>query len=142
MTKLKPYGPRGVIMLALSIVAFGRGIAYLIPGSPTFTPQILTDMAPVFPLYIWGALWIITGLALVAYAWQRNQAVGLLAMIPMSTLWALVYLYAAIMRAAEDGLVHAIGSFITASVYIALAVIVVSLTRLINLPRAEVTAHE
>lgn len=117
-------------MIALAIVALGRAVAYLPSSQPTFTPALLQEW-PV-PIPAWGALWGVVGILLLAQAWRREQALALAVMASMSTLWAGVYVWAASTRTFVDGFDTARGSWITAATYIATAVIVVCISRMIN----------
>ncbi|OUM44147.1 hypothetical protein CI784_06840 [Arthrobacter agilis] len=130
LRRAKPYGPRGVIMLALSIVALGRAVAYLPSEHPTFTPALLQEW-PI-PIPVWGALWGAVGILLLVQAFRRDHALALAVMASMATLWAGVYVWAASTRTYVDGLDAARGSWITAATYIATAVIVVCISRMIN----------
>jgi peptidoglycan/LPS O-acetylase OafA/YrhL len=130
MDRFKPYGPRGVIMLCLAVVSLGRAIAYLPSAHPTFTPALLQEW-PV-PIPLWGLAWGMVGALLAFQAWRRDQALALAVMASMSTLWAGIYIWAAGTRAFEQGFDASRGAWITAATYLATAVTVICVSRMIN----------
>jgi uncharacterized membrane protein YozB (DUF420 family) len=130
MHRIRPYGPRGVIMLALAVVCLGRAAAYLPSSHPTFTPALLQEW-PI-PIPVWGAVWAIVGVLLIKQAFRRSHALALAVLASMATLWAGVYIWAAVTRTFTEGLDPARGSWITAATYLATAVTVVCISRMIN----------
>lgn len=133
MRRLKPYGPRGVAMLFLAGLAYGRSVVYLQPSSPYFTPAILLEW-PV-PIWVWGLLWLAVGVHLSVAAFRRNHALALASIQALSVLWACVYVIAAWNRVIVDGLQAGSGAIITATVYVSLAGIIYCLSRMVNLSR-------
>jgi hypothetical protein len=129
---MKPYGPRGVAMLALAVLAAGRSIAYVQPTSPPFTPDILIELDHIIPTIAYGILWALTAVVVTVGAFQRKQVPALAVIAGMSILWALVYSYAAATRTVDAGIQASIGAWITATVYLALAVIIGALAAMIN----------
>lgn len=129
----KPYGPRGVAMLFLAGLAYGRAIVYLQPSTPYFTPAILLEW-PV-PTWVWGALWFGAAVHLTIAAFRRNHALALAAIQSMSVLWACVYIIAAWNRVIVAGFEAGAGAIITASVYVCLAGLIYCLSRMVNLSR-------
>jgi hypothetical protein len=130
MHRFKPYGPRGVIMLALAVVALGRALAYLPSDHPTFTPALLQDW-PI-PISLWGLTWGVVGVLLVVQAFRRDHALALAVMASMSTLWTGIYIWVAATRIHEQGWDAGRGPGITAATYMATAVTVVCISRMIN----------
>ncbi|WDF34537.1 hypothetical protein PTW37_06465 [Arthrobacter agilis] len=128
----KPYGPRGIAMLALAVLAFGRAVAYTQPASPTFTPAILLELQHIIPTITYGVLWFATGIIVTVGAYRKQQIPALSAMAGMSTLWAIVYVWAAVTRTIDAGAVASIGSWITATVYAAVVIIIGAMAAMIN----------
>lgn len=133
MRRLKPYGPRGVAMLFLAGLAYGRAVVYLQPSSPYFTPAILLEW-PV-PVWVWGLLWLAAAIHLTVAAFRTKHAAALAAIQSMSLLWAIVYIIAAWNRVVVDGLQAGAGAIITASVYVCLTGLIYCLSRMVNLTR-------
>ncbi|WP_104164657.1 hypothetical protein [Arthrobacter sp. SX1312] len=130
MPRLKPYGPRGVIMLCLAVVSLGRAMAYLPSEHPTFTPVVLLQW-PI-PIPFWGAVWAVVCVLLLVQAFRRDHALALAVMAAMSTLWAGIYIWVAATKAFEQGWDASRASWITAATYLATAVTVVCVSRMIN----------
>lgn len=129
----KPYGPRGVAMLFLAGLAYGRALVYLQPASPYFTPAILMEW-PI-PTWVWGLLWLGAAVHLSVAAFRRKHAAALAAIQSMSLLWAIVYIIAAWNRVIVDGLAAGSGAIITATVYVCFAGLIYCLSRMVNLSR-------
>ncbi|WDF32258.1 hypothetical protein PTW37_10265 [Arthrobacter agilis] len=132
MHRLKPYGPRGVAMLALAVLAFGRAVAYTQPASPTFTPAILLELQHIIPTITYGVLWFGTGVIVTIGAYRKQQIPALAVMAGMSTLWAIVYVWAAVTRTIDAGAQASVGSWITATVYMAIVIVIGALAAMIN----------
>lgn len=132
MRKLKPYGPRGVAMLALAVLAFGRAVAYAQPSSPAFTPAVLLEIQHIIPTVTYGVLWFGTGVIVTVGAYRKQQIPALAVMAGMSTLWAIVYVWAAVTRTIDAGAIASIGSWITATVYAAIVIIIGAMAAMIN----------
>lgn len=130
MTKLKPYGPRGVIMLALAVVAFGRALAYMPSEHPASTAAILHEW-PI-PIPLWGAVWGLVGAFVLIKAFTRDHALALAILAVFSSLWAGIYIWVSSTRVFEEGWDASRSSWITAATYVATAVTVFCISRMIN----------
>ena len=125
----RPYGPRGYAMLSLSLVAIFRAIDYLKPAQPGYTPSALRELAAIIPTPVWCVLWGITGVWVLVAAFRERQAIALALLAGMSFLWALIYVVTACFRGAAP---DATTAWLSALGFVAFAVIVVALARMIN----------
>ena len=131
---LRPYGPRGYAMLSLSLVAIFRAIDYLKPAQPGYTPSALRELAAIIPTPVWGILWAITGAWVLFAAFRRRQAMALAILSGMSFLWATIYVATAVFRGTTP---EATTAWLSALGFVAFAVIVVALAKMINPARIE-----
>lgn len=125
----RPYGPRGYAMLSLSLVAIFRAVDYLKYAQPGYTPSALRELATIVPTWVWGILWGITGLMVLFSAFRERQALALALLAGMSFLWAVIYIVTAAFR---GGAPEATAAWLSALGFVAFAVIVVALARMIN----------
>lgn len=88
-----------------------------------FPPRGLADqpsfkfLASVMPLWAWGALWGLAGVACLVFAFRRYDMIGFAAAMAIKVLWGLVFLLGAFMAGLERGLV-------SATIWLALAALV------------------
>jgi hypothetical protein len=129
VSKFLPYGPRGYAMLSLALVAIFRAVDYLKPAQPGYTPSALRELAQIIPTPVWGALWAVTGAWVLFSAFREKQAVALGLLAGMSFLWATMYVATAVLRGDSP---DAVAAWLAALGFVAFAVIVVALSKMIN----------
>lgn len=93
--KLREYGHReigrrGSVLIVHSLLFIGVGQAYITAAIPSSSPalKVLTDVAP---LWVWGWIWILSGLTCIVAGLRRSfQPLGFFAGTSVFLLWGYV----------------------------------------------------
>lgn len=104
---LTGWSGRAAVML-LSVFIIGRGLAYVGPLAPDGAPSILGVIDNVLPTPVWGIVYIVAALLIIAGMWVRQLwSPGLILWAVVQTVWIVGYLAATVSGLAPRGWVTA-----------------------------------
>lgn len=95
MHRLKPHGPRGVMLLGFAAVSLTLGYAY---AAQPRSGRTLAWLDAVVPLNILGWAWLLVGAWLVISAFRIKQSRALSAFSGLCFLWGTAYAIALIIN--------------------------------------------
>lgn len=94
-------GRRGAALLFFGFldVVFAFSLFRPLPDQQRLPATVF--IAHIFPLWLWGTLWLIAGLLCLFYAFRSQDRTAFAAAIAIKVLWGLVYLLGQILAGVE-----------------------------------------
>lgn len=96
------HGPRGAALLGFAFVSIGFGLSYVGPWAVP-QPAALDAISAIFPLSIWGIIWIVNGAFLVGAAYRTDQSRALGWTTGLFVIWTINYAIAAVQQFGQTG---------------------------------------
>lgn len=101
-------GKRGTSLLFFAILDLVISLSLISPDHTTRNSPLYLWLASVAPLWVWAALWALTGLICLAHVFRRQDRWGFTAAITIKVLWGLLSLGGWLLGGVERGYVSAV----------------------------------